>query len=89
MNQRLYVYPVSQILLTNIAGDDGDEDGDDEQEDGEVMVEALGGAEMGERRVERIPPEPISADEAESESGDKRTLPEPVSCGEEDDNEEQ
>lgn len=69
--------------------DDDNEDGEDEQEDGGVAVEALDGGEAGEGRVERIPPEPISADEAESEYENERILPEPVSCGEEDNDEEE
>lgn len=60
-----------------MSGDGSDEYTENEENEGGVAVEA------GESSVQRMPPEPISADEAESEDEDERMLPEPVSAGEE------
>jgi len=63
-----------------LSGDEGDEYTDEEADEGGVAIEA------GESGMERMPPEPISADESGGEDEDDRMLPEPVSGGEEEDN---
>lgn len=64
-----------------MGGDESDADTEVEEDEGGVAVEA------GESS-QRMPPEPISADEAESEYEAERMLPEPVSGGEEEDDDE-
>jgi len=61
-----------------LSSDESNEFTEDEEDEGGVAIEA------GESSVQRMPPEPISADEDESDDEDERMLPEPVSGGEED-----
>lgn len=57
--------------------------------EGGVAVFGQGSAEAEKGGLERMPPEPVSADEGwtEDEDEDERMLPEPVSAGEEEDEE--
>lgn len=62
--------------MSSDESDESTEDEEDEEDEGGVAVEA------GESSVQRMPPEPIRADEGESDDEDERMLPKPVSGGE-------